>query len=541
VDCPDSATWKQVDEFFQTDGEVVQGSLKWDSGDFESDSARYLQLGDNYTVDSESVPLFEGQISTLSSDVSADELESVQRTSDLVCAELGRFLPTDWRARHGPGAVSDLKSGEYKYSFPTWPEKLERTFPMSLFGFANEEHWVDFVQSGEYHSSFVNHEPPAQLHAVPKTFTGPRLIAAEPVSHQWCQQILRDYLMTRVKFTSLSQAISFDSQRPNQELALAASLHGSHSTIDLSSASDRISCWLVERMFRRLPDVLDAFYAVRTRWIYQDIDKKSPKFSRLRKFSTMGSALTFPVQTIVFANIVIGTLLAVRGKPVTYANIAMAAKEVRVFGDDIIVPIDVHDRVLAVLTHLRLKVNSDKTFGTGRFRESCGCDAFGGEDVTKVSIMSQPVVSKPETVLSALDTHNNLFEKGWYVTAKYIKNAVECLKRYSFRHVTPGSGAVGWYSYDFMPDLHLKRRWNDMLHRYEVRATRALGSDGRTPINSNSMVLQYFTECKALPESLLERLGSAPLRRPLRLRWAWEPMDSFIGGGVSLASTIGRG
>ena len=541
VDCPDSSVWKQTDEFYRIDGEVVPGSLNWNRGHFDPDGARDLQLGDHLPHGPEPSPLFGDEGSTPPDIALAARLSAVQRTADLVCAEFGRFNPVDWGARHGPGAVSDLKSGEYKYSFPTWPEKLERNFPMSLYGFANEGHWAESVRSGEIQRSFLDHEPPARLIAVPKSFSGPRLIASEPVAHQWCQQIIRDFLMSRVSFTSLSEAVDFRSQRKNQELARAASLTGSHSTIDLSSASDRISCWVVERMFRRLPDLLECFYSVRTRWIYQDIDKKSPKHHMLEKFSTMGSALTFPVQTIVFACIAIGTLLCERGKPVTYANIAMAAKEVQVFGDDIIVPIDCHGSVLEVLSHLRLKVNPDKTFSTGKFRESCGYDAYDGDDVSKVSVMTVPVVSKPESVLSSIDVHNNFLARGWYLTAKYVKKAVDSLKRFAFRWVHPDLGAIGWHSLFGERDKGLKTRWNANLQREEVLVTRSLGSSGKTPVDSDSMVLQYFTEVKGLPVSREERLGKSPLRGPLRLRWAWEPRDIFLGRGLSLNRALQRG
>jgi hypothetical protein len=80
----------------------------------------------------------------------------------------------------------------------------------------------------------------------------------------------------------------------------------------LKSASDRISCWVIERLFRRSPSLLSALYATRTRWITQSLDKKSPEACRLRKFSTMGSAVTFPVQTILFSVLAVSSVLYTR-------------------------------------------------------------------------------------------------------------------------------------------------------------------------------------------------------------------------------------
>jgi hypothetical protein len=366
-----------------------------------------------------------------------------------------------------------------------------------------------------------DHEPPARLLAVPKTYAGPRLICSEPTSGQWCQQVIRDYLMSRAKDTSLSPSIDFRSQERNQELAQEASHTGSHSTIDLSSASDRISCWVVERLFRLRPELLQCMYSVRTRWVHQDIDRFSPAYARLRKFSTMGSALTFPVQTYLFTVLAVGTIIHERRWKHSIASIRRACQEVRVFGDDMIVPIDCHDSIVATLTHFLLKVNPAKTFWTGRFRESCGIDAYDGNDVTKVSIMSRPLVSKPESVLSSVDTHNNLLRAGWYRAATYVRKQVSSLKRHAFRWVDPTTGAIGWHSYFGETNSHLQRRWNESLQRMEVRATAPCGVDSRTAVDRDSMVLQYFTECKSRPKSQEIRLGTMPLRRPLKLRWSW--------------------
>lgn len=520
VNCPEPKVWKQIDEFFKIDNEVVHGTLDWDSDDFGPDGASDLQFGDHFPSEPRT-PLFSGRgDSRVVSSTLARNLRAIQFVSDATCSEIGRFDPFDWRPRHGPGAVADQRSDGYKYSFPSWPAKLERVFPLADFAFANYAHWADYVSSVGGPDLFSRHEPPARLLAVPKSFSGPRLICSEPTAGQWCQQVVRDFLMSRVSHASLGESIDFNSQERNRDLAQEASDTQSHSTIDLSSASDRISCWLVERLFRRSPSLLSAAHSVRTRWVRQDIDKNSPSFHKLRKFTTMGSALTFPVQTYLFAAIAVGCVLSKRGYSYSYASVRKAASEVRVFGDDIIVPIDCHDDVVEALTHLGLKVNSAKTFDRGFFRESCGMEAYRGTDVTRVSFLSLPLVSKPEAVLSALDTHNNLLKAGWYVTAEYVRKTVADLKRFAFRFVDPSSGAVGWHSYFGESNSHLLSRWNEALHIREVRATVPCGIDRRIPVDSDAMVLQYFTECKGQVESDY-RLGRPPLRRPLKLRWAW--------------------
>jgi hypothetical protein len=520
--CSDSATWEHVDEFFRIDEEVRRPSLQWDDDDFSADAARDLQLGDRA---GSVLPLFPllGAERESSANISAVHLSTIQRVADSGTAELGRFDPAEWRSRHGPGAVADLKTGMNKYSFPFWPAKLERVFPFADYAFHNHAEWADYVRhQSEFHAFLQTHEPPSRLIAVPKTITGPRLIASEPVGHQWCQQLIRDFLMSRVSRTSFSSSISFRDQAKNGALALSASSSESHATIDLSSASDRISCWLVERLFRTSPSLLDALQASRTRWIRNDIDRKSPRLYKLKKFTTMGSAVTFPLQTIIFTYIAIGSVLFTRRRKPTYENIWWASKEVQVFGDDIIVPIDSVDNTLAALSHLGLKVNPNKTFRTGRFRESCGVDAFDGNDVTKVSVLTMPVVSKPESVVSSLDSHNNFFMRGYYTTSDYIQRAVASLKRYRFFKVSAGSGSIGWFSHEGWDPGDAKRRWNPDLHRLEYRVTRLSGRALRKLTDGRSMVLQYFTEVARPPISKEERLG-CPSITPIKLSWRWEP------------------
>lgn len=522
VDCPESSTWKHVDEFYRTDSEVRLGSRNWNDDDL-GPPREDLHVGD-FLDSGPVVPSMCEQhdcTTTDSTSITREHLCTIQLVADMVTSEIGRFDPTEWNPRHGPGAVSDQKGG-YKYDFPNWPDKLDASFPYDLFGFSNYDHWVQSISSES--SSFENRiseESPSRLIAVPKSFAGPRLIASEPTSHQWCQQIIRDFLTDRVKDTSIDSSISFRDQTPNQVLARSASYSGSHSTIDLSSASDRISCYLVERLFRKSESLVRSLHSVRTRYIVQDIDRKSPSLYQLRKFSTMGSAVTFPMQTYIFTIIAVGSILYERKITPSYRNIRRISKEVRVFGDDMIVPLDSHGSVTGALTLLGLKVNPDKTFFTGKFRESCGYDGYGGSDVTKVSIMSAPALSKPESILSNLDVHNNLYIRGYLRTAEFIRKTVGLIKNYNFMNVPMGSGSLGWYDASNSGNSHLKRRWNPRLQRLEARVTVPQGKMNRIPVERNSALLQYFTEVRSPPISKEVRIGRNELRTPLKLRWSW--------------------
>jgi len=512
-------TGNSVRAFFREDEEVNHGSLDWRSHDsFRAESAVELAFGDSTDqVDAEQPGFFPV---TDSPPVHPEHARKIQQVADLISCLLGVFDPHEWRPKHGPGAVSDERFGSYKYDFKTWPERLESVFPYADFAFANYAQ-VPLIPYGSRLHRQLQKEFPAKLCAVPKTLSKPRLIASEPTSHQWCQQIVKDYFYRRVKHTILSRFISFDDQEPNGQLALQASIAGTHATIDLSSASDRVSCWHVERLFRRLPCLLRALQSSRTVWIAQDICRYSPRYHYLRKYSTMGNATTFPVQSLFFLSLALGTLAYVRGRNVNLKLLRDLGKwQVRVFGDDIIVPEDCSRAMIGCLEALNLRVNHNKTFLKGNFRESCGVDAFRGYDVTSVSILSKPSTASPGSIVSSVDVHHNLAEAGLFETAAYIRRTAEPIVRHKVRTVAHRSGLFGWSDLD--PGRPPERvRWNSSLHIPEVYALRTRVREDRLPAEESYGLLQFFTEASEKVTSAVSTLGYLARRPRAGLALGW--------------------
>lgn len=526
IPCDESKTWEHVHEFFQVDQECRSPSLSWDEDDISIDHARRLHFRDAFAYD-----VFRSNQARLFVELEESEplslqfpsaLDDAQNASDIVSGTLGRFDPLRWRVKHGPGAVSDQHHTLFKYDFPSWPDKLANVFPLAEFGFANLSCWADMA-SDERFEGFSPHEPPSKLIAVPKTLKGPRLIAAEPVCHQWAQQSIMDFMVGNLWRTPIWGSVHFRDQTQNQEFAKLASHTQSHVTIDLSSASDRLSCWVVERFFRRNQSLLEALHATRTRWVVNTIDRKSPKYSRIKKFACMGSACTFPVQSYVFATMACSSLLTARGLPVTIRNLRAASREVRVFGDDIIVPNDAWVVLQGLLRYLGLEVNQQKTYDSGRFRESCGLDAYDGTDVTPVYSITHPDVSRPESIASLIATHNNFAKRGFWHVAEYVRSTVMKQRRFALPFVPVGSGILGWYhplGFDF---THLRRRWNEGLQRVEYQVDRIKTTVNKVVPERNSVLLQYFTEVTKPPLSKEVRLGHGQ-RPAISLRRGWEPL-----------------
>jgi hypothetical protein len=256
-------------------------------------------------------------------------------------------------------------------------------------------------------------DPPAKVILVPKDSRGPRLISCEPLENQWIQQGIMKELVKFIENHPLTKGmINFTDQAINQELARSGSITGGIATLDLKEASDRVSMALVERIFPR--PLVDALYASRS--LATTLPDKS--VVKLGKFAPMGSALCFPVMALT----IWAALTCEDG--FTYA---CSSDATFVYGDDVIVPTAQAVDAIARLERIGLKVNADKSFTSGFFRESCGMDAFHGVDVTPCRIKT-PWRDRPEpgVLTSYVAQANELYEQGYPRTAALLAaNVVE--------------------------------------------------------------------------------------------------------------------
>ncbi|DAD51193.1 TPA_asm: RNA-directed RNA polymerase [ssRNA phage SRR7976325_25] len=490
-DCSFERTAQAVIDFYETDRALRSPSLNWQDDRLDLDRLCHLHFDDSISL--QDLPVSHSIECRWRAGWDYEGVRSLQKGFDIVASSLGDFDPLEFRPKHGPGAVADLRSDESKYTFPNWTDKLDSVFPFADLAFANYADWADVGISYSFDS-----EAPSELISVPKSAKGPRLIAKEPTSHQWCQQILLKYFIRGIERSHLGNSIDLRDQTPSRELALQASQSGILSTIDLSAASDRISTWLVERAFRRNPTLIRALHASRTRKIINKIGIHHPEIPNgpfeLSKFSTMGSACTFPVQSIVFATIATVTILIFEGRPVTPSTMRWASKSVRVFGDDIIIPTKYDEAVRGMLTILGLKVNHDKSFSQGLFRESCGMDAYAGYEVTPARINCIPNNAKPQTVMSTLDASNNFFMKGFWHTAHFIESLLPRWVRRNSPIVDCSLGEVGLTSFCGSDISHLDGGWDPYLQQEVVKALKLKSSVGHYAQDGRLDLFQYFTE-----------------------------------------------
>lgn len=408
-------------------------------------------------------------------EVGSYELPDALHVRRAIRALYGRVLAsTDWSVvdgRHGPGAVAEKLDAVARWDFgPTNPEITE-VFP------------DPYPQVYSFPLPECEGSPKGRLVAVPKTAVKPRLISIEPVGHQFIQQSIKDVLyraFERIPMVSLS------SQEPNRVLAEIGSHSGDLATLDLSEASDRLSYDFVMDSFRDFPGFRRAIDACRTRVIsvegHGDVE--------LKKFASMGSALTFPLQVMLFSSITCAAIALEEGGEFgrTVRSLAYSGF-LRVYGDDIIVPAEHYRPVVAGLEAFGLKVNNLKSFSTGLFRESCGADFYSGHDVTPVYRRRRDPEGRHSTseVVSLISFANQYHDRyGHSPIPDLVHEWLRARTGINFtRHPNPsefgGLSVVG--------ALDGPRRYNVALQREEVRSYALRASNKKHSASERAQLL----------------------------------------------------
>lgn len=251
--------------------------------------------------------------------------------------------------------------------------------------------------------------PVTRITVVPKDARGPRVIGCEDNTLMMLQKHVQLGLHAMFVANPLTSGrVNVVDQKINKDLAYKGSLNGSIATLDLSEASDRVSVSLVRAL------VPHSWWALfRTLRSRRFSIKKEVYVAK--KFAPMGSAVCFPIETLVFWALCSGAVARKRG-----IKIEKAAALVTVHGDDTIVPTDCYQECCDVLHHCSLKVNVDKSFSTGFFRESCGGDYYLGYDVTPVrhnNIWRKEFERKTQLLI----LRNSFYNRGLWETARHIE------------------------------------------------------------------------------------------------------------------------
>lgn len=511
--CSEAAVVNEVDDFVLLDASLPEIKLFW-----RAIGPDALAVKRSFTGFSSSEPYI-SKVTSSSPEGASTFLFMLDKVSRMIVSALGDYNHQDWRFRHGPGAVAETTGPSNKYSWTNWSDRLESCFPIADCGFHSFAAWAHRCQPQV--KEVGSQERASRLVDVPKTYTKPRLIAAEPSEHQWCQQNIWHYFCDRSRATWIRKFVRFNDQTLNQELCRVGSRDGSLATVDLSAASDRVTCDAVGQLFRWNPKLLLALQASRTRFVAQELSRNVPALVELRKFSTMGSACTFPVESLLFLAVVLAAVLSKRQMAPSRENVAALEGEVAVFGDDLVIPVDSRELCVWALEAIGLKVNSDKSFWNGLFRESCGVDSYAGVNLTP-AYWSGPNTGKPESISSTIEVSNNFYKKFLVHTSKYLESTIRWA---DLPYVSMDSGVCSFRSFVVPLNRDHRSRFNQDLQRMESRVTVLIGKVDKTPTADDSALLQYFTES---PEPHVMWKSGVAQRPSLKLKRRWVPSECLV-------------
>lgn len=365
--------------------------------------------------------------------------------------------------KHGPGSVAEHREFDWKYDFDTWPKKAERLFPYLQYG------TINIIYAIRARPVSLMRKCITRAVFVPKDFRGPRLISVEPAAMQFLQQGMMHRLSSIIS-KHLRSCVRLDDQTFNRSMAGRAFRDG-FSTVDLSSASDNLSAVLCWYLFSGVPNWRRALFSLRS-----DFVGFPTREVRLIAMSPMGSAICFPVQTIVF------TVMALAVTMDTLRCSYIEAKRlVRVFGDDIILPEGVTtDRLLSALQDVGCEVNYEKTCTRTPFRESCGGEWFRDIDVSVIrnrfyhgpcdrSIKWHPVL---------LDLQRKFFLAGYRNTASLLISWAKEI--YPVIVTSTFSNEDVLFAYGDIEDTSRAiYRFNKHLHQFEVKTPCAISKRKR--------------------------------------------------------------
>lgn len=422
-----------------------------------------------------------------------------------------KIFTYDIRPKHGPGATAEKLTSNGKYNLSYWPHRLDSVFPYTEYAIPNYGYHSDSHIAQEEDPGT---EIPVRVITVPKTLKTPRIIAIEPTCMQYMQQAILEPLVQGLESDSVcSPFIGFSEQEPNKALARMGSLTGDLATLDLSEASDRVSNQLVQACFENFPHFSDGLSATRSR----QADVPGYGIHTLSKFASMGSALCFPIEAMVFLAIIFFTISKELNVPLTRDLVKRYRGKVRVYGDDIIIPVEFVFSCSKNLELFGFKVNSTKSFWTGKFRESCGGDYYAGNDITTVKVRSNFPRSKKnvQELVSTVSLRNHLYEIGFWKTTAFLDNLIE--KIIPFPAVEHTSPILGKWSFLAKPDYPLRGRYQLPLVR-GAYLSQHIPSDS---LEGYGALMKFFLKRGDEPifsKDHLERSGR-PNQSHIKIRW----------------------
>lgn len=434
----------------------------------------------------------------------------VFRSWDIAISD-GKVVP-----KHGPGSTADRSLGNEKYIRKVWTNRLEGLFPAREFLYSSDRHYFNAIEDDDGPAWLdPGAEPPVRVISVPKTQKTPRIIAMEPTHMQYVQQGLMEMMIETLEDDNiLKHFIGFGDQSVNRDMACLGSADKSLATLDLSEASDRVSLQLVGLLTNRHGPLNEAVMACRS----TTAEVPGHGVIPLSKYASMGSALTFPIEAMVFLTIVFCGIEQDYKTQLSKKLIYELVGKVRVYGDDIIVPTEHACSVVSALEAFGLKVNTSKSFWSGNFRESCGGDYYLGHDITVVrSRRLLPTQHKQvQEIVSAVSLRNQLYMAGFWGAADFLDGILgELILLPNVQETSPVLGRHSHLGYS-------SERVCPNLQRDLVRGHAVVSLSPKSHLGDRDALLKYFLKRGEQPHAK-DHLRRAGRPQAVGIKSGWFP------------------
>jgi hypothetical protein len=328
---------------------------------------------------------------------------------------IGSRPPDTWEGAFGPG--STVTDSSQRSLVPdkllSAPSLTQDAWPFLLPWMGTR--WATVTAHLGQETTYVrgNH-----YFTVPKDSRTQRSCAKEPSLNIFFQKGLGLIMRKRLRPRGIDLEYGPDIHK---RVACSASKAGDLATVDLSSASDTVSHALVRCAFPR--HWVEALESLRSPYT-----KVKGKWHLLEKFSSMGNGFTFELETVLF------TALIMSLSPGLTPGV-----DFWVYGDDIIVPSSLEAELKSCFAYCGFKLNEEKSFFTGKFRESCGGDFFDGQAVRPYYLKEVP--NEPQQYIALANGLRRVIRcealspssadgllRAWFVTLDCIPSAIRACR-----------------------------------------------------------------------------------------------------------------
>lgn len=324
------------------------------------------------------------------SDVASIFLAAARKSAKV----LGKFR-CDWfldGLRFGPGSTTSLKLHEATMAskLSGKPHVTPSAFQLASLVLSESPAWAYTIDRELDWNRILERCSWDRVTCVPKNALTDRTIAVQPDMNVMLQ-LATAYVMRKKLHR---WGINLNHQSVNQHRARLASLDGKLATIDLSNASNSVTCSLVWKMIGDHP-VTDhstfdpTWYALLERLRTERGKMDDGTVHEYELFSAMGNGCTFELESLIFWAITTACCEHLGLEP-----------DVTVYGDDIICPSEVVPLLEQVLSYAGFSFNEKKSFWNTEgpfFRESCGVHWLNGIDVTPFYIEDR--LDTPQSVI----------------------------------------------------------------------------------------------------------------------------------------------